>query len=353
MLGNNYQIEFSESFAGRLHAMPVAMNELVPGVMPLECAVQNLIQGYISFLLTVGCNTVSIYFNSNGVFNLFDSHARDSSGMSNPHGTCILIQINSVNDLVEYLRHMYAPDILFELKGVKITIGAVRSSIMSEKDTTSTENIFHCGQYNIVLCYYALCFSAIMKCTYWNTEKLNAISEFSRSLSIEYINNNQTITCNDIPSILNICGADVNVTSNGKHEDVLDVLSLSSKSGFEALIKNYIRVSGGFLLWFPNYCFSCVFEHYTIKATKYFLIGYFADKELNVFEKFDNINAVVDILCKIVQEKLLSHQTQYNIQFISCSCELTKSQKNKVLQNHKSLLQSNFVQSENKKIVQI
>ena len=68
--------------------------------------------GYSSFLLTIGCNTVSIYLSSNGVFKLFDSHSRDLSGKSHPQGTCILLEINSINDLLEYLRHAYVPDIL-------------------------------------------------------------------------------------------------------------------------------------------------------------------------------------------------------------------------------------------------
>ena len=90
---------------------------------------------------------------------------------------------------------------------------------------------------------------------------------------------------------------------------------------------------------YPNYCFSCVFEEYLTKATKYFLIGYFSDQELNVFEKFNDVNTVVDILSDIVQQRLGCNETLYNIQFLSCSCELTKPQKNKVLRNHKFLVQ--------------
>lgn len=88
---------------------------------------------------------------------------------------------------------MYVPDILFEIKGVKIAAVGESTSIR-EKDA----GIFKCEQYNTVLCFYTLCFSAIMRCSYWNSEKLNAISEFSASMNKEYFNTNKTITCNNI-----------------------------------------------------------------------------------------------------------------------------------------------------------
>ena len=69
MFNNHYQIECSDSYSERLHAM--AVNENIPGVMPLELAIQRLMQnGYSLFLLTIGCNTVSFYINSNGLFNV-------------------------------------------------------------------------------------------------------------------------------------------------------------------------------------------------------------------------------------------------------------------------------------------
>ena len=69
------------------------------------------------------------------------------------------------------------------------------------------------------------------------------------------------------------------------------------------------------------------------------MIGYFADQNLNLFEKFNDIDAVIDVLCDIVQRRSGCNQTKYNIQFFSCSCELSKSKRNKVLRNHKSSVQ--------------
>lgn len=84
----------------------------------LECAAQSLTQlGYSSF----GCNAVAIYLNPSGVFNLFDSHVRGKSAVPDVNGTCVLLEINSSDYLVEYVRHTYVLDVCFELNGVKIT----------------------------------------------------------------------------------------------------------------------------------------------------------------------------------------------------------------------------------------
>ena len=93
VLNTNYQLEFSESYSGNLHA--ATLNENIPYVMPLYCALQSLIQeSYNSFLLTIGCNTVSIYIIPNGLLKILDSHARDSFGMAHSHGTCVLLEVN-------------------------------------------------------------------------------------------------------------------------------------------------------------------------------------------------------------------------------------------------------------------
>ena len=73
--------------------------------MPLDCALQTLIQeGYISFLLIIGCSTIAIYTTSNSVLKIFDSHARDSFGMADACGTCVL-EVYSINNLLQYFQN--------------------------------------------------------------------------------------------------------------------------------------------------------------------------------------------------------------------------------------------------------
>ena len=73
VLDTNYQLQFSESYTGNLHT--VTIDENIPYVMPLFAAVQSLLaQNYALFLVTIGCNTVSVYLMLNGSLKIFDSH---------------------------------------------------------------------------------------------------------------------------------------------------------------------------------------------------------------------------------------------------------------------------------------
>ena len=77
----DHLIEFSQSYNGNL-PLPV-MNEIVPFVMPLDSALQQLQQEtFHLFLLTIEYNTASIITESNGIIKVFDSHATDSFGMA-------------------------------------------------------------------------------------------------------------------------------------------------------------------------------------------------------------------------------------------------------------------------------
>ena len=42
--------------------------------------------------------------------------------MPHSHGTCVLLEVNSINNLVEYFKNLHKPVVLFQLKGIKITV---------------------------------------------------------------------------------------------------------------------------------------------------------------------------------------------------------------------------------------
>ena len=70
--------------------------------VPLQLAFESLlIEGYQSFLLTNTILTVAIFETNNGCFKVFDSHYRTAMGMSDTFGTCVLLEISSVGELVE------------------------------------------------------------------------------------------------------------------------------------------------------------------------------------------------------------------------------------------------------------
>ena len=102
--------------------------------MPLDSALEQLQQeAFYSFLLTIEYNTISIFTDWNSVVKLCDSHARGSFGMHHPHGTCVLLEFDSVNNLIEYFKFLYNPDVIYEIKGVKINY--VCSHLLENVDT--------------------------------------------------------------------------------------------------------------------------------------------------------------------------------------------------------------------------
>ena len=57
--------------------------------------------------MTVGCITVVIHHTDNEIFKICDFHARDLCDNSYPQGTCVLLQVSSVNGIVKYFQSTY------------------------------------------------------------------------------------------------------------------------------------------------------------------------------------------------------------------------------------------------------
>ena len=202
-----YSIELSPSYTGNLY-LP-AMNESVPFVMPLILPTTITTEAFHSFLLTIEYNTVSIFSESTGVIKVFDSHARDSFGMPHPHGTCVVLEFDSVDNLIEYLKFLYRPDVIYESKGVKYYLAVIWAenvdanviSMLAQTNQESSQS-FHCNsctrnsECNSIFntqSYYIFyiipyCFSTIKRCNYWNYQTENAIVEHAIELFNERLN---------------------------------------------------------------------------------------------------------------------------------------------------------------------
>ena len=71
--------------------------------MSFANAMQALLgQNYNSFLLTILSITVGFYSNGEVEFKIFHSHGRDSYSMPHPQGTCVLLEVNTLNELINY-----------------------------------------------------------------------------------------------------------------------------------------------------------------------------------------------------------------------------------------------------------
>ena len=69
----------------------------------MQRAFESLIsEDYKNFVLTVGCIGVAIYYKDDIGFKIFDSHARDLHCRGHPQGTCVLLEVSSLNNLTQY-----------------------------------------------------------------------------------------------------------------------------------------------------------------------------------------------------------------------------------------------------------
>jgi hypothetical protein len=99
----DYEVQYSESYTGNTHEETSieGYNNCTSLQRAFQCLMSN---NYTSFILTIGCTTVGIYRHGDIAFKVFDSHARDVYGRGNAHGTCVLIELLSLDNLVLYFK---------------------------------------------------------------------------------------------------------------------------------------------------------------------------------------------------------------------------------------------------------
>jgi hypothetical protein len=117
-----YDLQFSDPYAVDLFTTTIDLP-----YYSLEEAFNNLFLdlhlNYQYCLLTIGCNTVSIFKASEGNFKIFDPHSRDLYGIPHPFGKCVLVCVEAVSNLVIYFQNTVPPGVTpFEVKGVTIQL---------------------------------------------------------------------------------------------------------------------------------------------------------------------------------------------------------------------------------------
>ena len=225
-------IHLSESYTDDLH-LHDDINENIAYVMPFDVALEELQNEHFNmFLLTIEYNTVSIFFDNNGLLKLFDSHSRDLCGMPTPRGSCVLLEFEFVIKLTEYLRFLFRPGVVFELKGVKIVNFANNEQLQNKNETVACINRTTYNNHDNVLgnekvryteeCsiyIYSLCFATIMNCSYWSKQTQiaiieNALERYFGSL----IDENQICP---FPKSVIICNETIKIDYSSKYASLL------------------------------------------------------------------------------------------------------------------------------------
>ena len=120
--------------------------------------------------------------------------------------------------------------------------------------------IFNAQSYYIFL--YAICFSTIKCCNYWNYQTENAIVEHAIEQFDETFNESELST--DLPETIQICGSTTEVVYTSRHEGTLCCTSVVSKVALAELIFANTVHNTGFFIWLEN----CLYKMSVKRSTR-------------------------------------------------------------------------------------
>ena len=146
--------------------------------------------------------------------------------------------------------------------------------------------------------FYSICFSIIKYCGYWNSQTLDRITDHANKFYKEKLNgDNHPLTINNFPRTLQIYDADINIAFN---------LEKQGKLLLQKLITDNTKDNTGFLMWISNYCFRCIFQYNNmktkVKSVKYFIKRFSPNDTLDIFEKKNDIDILIQSLGDIVKK---------------------------------------------------
>lgn len=322
----NYQLNYSESYTGNLHHCDSIIEGYQYSVSIDRAFESLLLQNYSSFILTIECIGVSIYHTDNGSYKIFDSHARDEYGRSHPSGTCVLLEVPSIQGLVQYFQTIHSLSDNYELRGVQIStyeITAVNS--LREEHNCSCKQCSAVG-------LYAMRYSVAKSCSYWNSRTLCCIADqgnkFYRNMGI-----NRHLKRADLYTSLDICGVEISVQLKAQSYGMLSSSLNNTQNKLENLIFNNYSGNTGFLLWLASYCITCIFQQ-TVRAKYMFSLLTYEDTCEPAIQqiKISGIPSLVQAISNIVTKKLKTDIVHYEMQFLSCTSNMDLHQIKHIMQ---------------------
>ena len=349
-----YILEYSESYVGNIFHLNQFVLE-ASNCLPLEEVFDALLrERYNSFLLTITILTVSIFRTTEGCFKVFDSHARNSEGMSDPCGTCVLIELGCIAELVQYFQDVYygMSDAVFELKGVHVCTNGLSANVETvasdpcvrgDDDDVEMITAEKCDSGGCsckdccVVCLYGICFSVIKGIAKWTEQTLEAVVDNAKEMFEKWMLKRH-YSMSDIPKTFRIEQAEVKINKNIVYKGVMhDDLSLVSDEVEEVIVANE-KTNTGFIMCLSNcYCIACIFQRQGLGKLCYVIFGLDSRNDKGfVYEKLQERHGAVRLLIKLTTEKRRLDTKWYEITFIECRCEMSKKDLQLVIRRHKS-----------------
>ena len=357
-----YRLIYSDSYFGSVHNFNDCTIEA--HCLPLIEAFELLLrENFTSFILTITNCTVAILVKSNGTFNVFDSHSRDSEGMFDPCGTCVLVEIASLDKLVEYFENLYVgiTDAVYEFRGVQISTDVTGSVGLTTSETSPPVNFENSNRNELIsdsslesdtllcsctrccfICFYAICFSILKEIRYWNENTLDAIIENSNQLH-ENIMLKEHCTVSDLPNSLAIDVANIEARFNEvykgrkKEQESLFVIQEMKK----VIIENQEDNTGFLMSMSQSKCYvCCIFKRGHMGRKSYAVFGLDNEESKGyVYEIVESVTNAIELLIRMLRDKMGSEAKTYEMQFIKCSCDLLERDRQKMIRRHKSVKQ--------------
>ena len=151
--------------------------------------------------------------------------------MPHPQGTCVLLEVNTLNELIDYFQGLYQnSNVLFELKGVHINEKQCDMTDISDQQLSAVPLEANHADAEIttihipLLCccatsFYSICFSIIKYGGYWNSQTLDSITDHANKFYKEKLNgDNHPLTINNFPRAFQIYDADISIAFNLKKQ---------------------------------------------------------------------------------------------------------------------------------------
>ena len=259
---------------------------------------------------------------------------------------CVLLEAPNIDNVILYFQSLYSENSQFELRGINIEEvqanvdpnldNNITNSGLSGNTTQESKSIdisCWCRQC-CAISLYSICYSVIKSCTYWDSNTVSAVVYFGTTL----YNNTGIHMSSDIPRKVEICGTEIHVKLQANIQGVLNDKA-QSKLNIESLIC-HTKENTGFLIWLGDYCMSCIFQKTSIKNMSYSLFAYDDDDSSptstvhfvkNIRDKHTLVDAIFNLANTKIQDEILN----YEIQFLSCSSELSNCERKRIMKNHR------------------
>ena len=250
-----------------------------------------------------------------------------------------MLELSSIYELEKYFQGLYRNNDTYELKGVRIDkfeINIISSNVDEDCSILNVNDCLCSCKECCAVALYAMCYSIVKPCGYWNLRTLGAVVTNGIQLF-----NDMGISTHlmpvDLPRSVSVCGAEINVVVHAVSNGVLCCNLSESKSTLAMLILNNCHQITGFLLWLGNYCISCVFHQRNRVKNLFSLFSYddSCSPAIKHIKGIKDIDSVVEAISKLIQTKFNCQSVKYEIQFILCSCKMENTERKKILRNHR------------------